>query len=145
MRLEITRKAHLATRAITVLAAQRARQKGAELARQLDASPGFLAQAMTPLVDAGWVRSEPGPTGGYLLAVDPATVTARDVIEAVEGPTDTTGCVVEDRPCADGDHCAMHVPWTTARSLLLRQLETITLATMASGETQPLVRSATRG
>ena len=34
--------------------------KAAELADEIGASAGFLAQAMTPLVTKGWVRSEPG-------------------------------------------------------------------------------------
>ncbi len=96
--------------------------KAGELAERLDASPGFLAQAMTPLVNRGWVRSEPGPTGGYEAAADPATVSVLDVIEAVEGPTDVGGCVLEDRACGGGGPCALHVPWTRARTLLLSEL-----------------------
>ena len=50
---------------------------------------GFLTQAMTPLVPQGWVRSDPGPTGGYVAVFDPAELTVLEVIEAVEGPDDT--------------------------------------------------------
>ena len=84
MRLEVTRRADLATRALTALV-EGDKLKAADRAHPLDASPGFLAQAMTPLVNQGWVRSEPGPTGGYRLAADPASLSVRHVIEAVEG------------------------------------------------------------
>ena len=60
MRLEVTRRTDLATRALIALAAGGGRRKASELAADLDASPGFLSQAMTPMVNRGWVRSEPG-------------------------------------------------------------------------------------
>src|SRR6478735_3472211 len=112
MRLEITRRADLATRAMLILATARARTKAADLAELLDTSAGFVAQAMTPLVANGWVRSDPGPSGGYTLIADLGDVSVLDVIEAVEGITDTARCVLEDRTCARGGHCALHVPWS---------------------------------
>jgi Rrf2 family transcriptional regulator, iron-sulfur cluster assembly transcription factor len=122
VRLEITRRADLATRALRELATAGTRLKAAELAGRVDTSAGFLAQAMTPLVGWGWVRSEPGPTGGYLATVDLADVSVLAVIEAVEGPTDTTRCVLQDRPCDGAGPCALHVPWARARAQLLDEL-----------------------
>lgn len=133
MRLEVTRRADLAIRALLALARSPGRMKGAALAAELDASPGFLAQAMTPLVSRGWVRSDPGPTGGYRLTAELARVSILDVIEAVEGPTDVTRCVLEDRACGRRDHCALHVPWSTARAHLLQELGDTTLATVGPG------------
>ena len=116
MRLEITRRTDLATRALLYLADQGERTKSSALAEAVGTSPGFLSQAMTPLVAAGWVRSDPGPTGGYTALADPSTVSVLDVIEAVEGPTDTGRCVLEDRPCAGAAVCALHRPWSSARA-----------------------------
>jgi Rrf2 family protein len=137
VRLEITRRADLATRALLALAGAGERRKGAQLAAELDASAGFLAQAMTPLVDAGWVRSEPGPTGGYRLAVSLDDVSVLDVIEAVEGETEVTRCVLEDRPCAGGGQCALHVPWSRARTQLLDELAATALSTVGSSVASP--------
>ncbi|HEX6422188.1 MAG TPA: Rrf2 family transcriptional regulator [Acidimicrobiales bacterium] len=128
MRLEITRRADLATRALLALAGEGGKLKGGELAERLGASAGFLAQSMTPLVAQGWVRSEPGPTGGYVLAADPAQVSVLAVIEAVEGPTDAARCVLEDRLCSGGGPCALHQPWSKARTLLLDELDATSLA-----------------
>lgn len=122
MRLEITRRADLATRALVALHARGERMKAPQLAAELDASAGYLAQALSPLVARGWVRSEPGPTGGYRLVADLADVSVLQVIEAVEGPTDVVGCVLDDRPCGRSRHCALHAPWARARSSLLGEL-----------------------
>lgn len=132
MRLEVTRKSDLATRVLLILTQDRGRHKGSALADALGASPGFLAQAITPLVNAGWVRSEPGPTGGYILDTDPSTFSIRQVIEAVEGPTDTFTCVLQDRPCSEAEPCPLHLPWSTARSTLLSELDAMSVADLAT-------------
>jgi Rrf2 family protein len=122
MRLEVTRKSDLAVRALRALAERGGRVKGSALARAIDSTPGFVAQVMTPLVHQGWVRSEPGPSGGYSLGRDLAEVSVLDVIEAIEGATDTGRCVLADRPCDTEGTCALHVPWSRARAQLLGEL-----------------------
>lgn len=122
MRLEVTRRTDLATRALLVLAEAGERRKASELAADLDASVGFLSQAMTPLVKRGWVRSDPGRTGGYTTVTSLDEVSVLDVVEAVEGPTDVARCVLEDRSCAGGAQCALHDAWAHARGRLLRDL-----------------------
>ena len=132
MRLEITRRADLATRAMLILAATDDRTKAAQIAEHLDTSAGFVAQAMTPLVASGWVRSDPGPNGGYTLIADLDRVSVLDVIEAVEGTTDTGRCVLEDRACSRDAHCALHVPWSRARTQLLGELAETPLASLTT-------------
>jgi Rrf2 family iron-sulfur cluster assembly transcriptional regulator len=131
MRLEVTRRTDLATRALLALAATGERRKASELAEALGTTPGFLSQAMTPLVQRGWVRSEPGRSGGYTAAVPLADVSVLDVVEAVEGETDKARCVLEDRPCAGGGLCALHDAWTQARHHLLHELAETSLASVA--------------
>jgi Rrf2 family protein len=77
--------------------------------------PGFMPQVLSPLVRRGWVGSDPGPTGGYSLRVAPEEISVLDVIEAIEGVTDTTNCVLADRPCSEQGPCSLHVPWSSAR------------------------------
>lgn len=130
MRLEVTRKSDLAVRTLRMLGTLEpgSRMKGPMLATTVGSTPGFLAQVATPLVRAGWVSSDPGPTGGYSLRVDLATLSVLAVIEAVEGPTDTGRCVLADRPCGDEGPCALHHAWLRARAELLRELEATPVA-----------------
>ena len=116
MQLSITRRTDLATRALLTLDRSGEKRKASDLAAELDASAGFLAQAMTPLVNQGWVRSEPGPAGGYRAVVSLDDVSVLDVVEAVEGPTDVTRCVLEGRPCNQGGRCALHDAWARTRA-----------------------------
>lgn len=134
MRLEVTRKSDLAVRALRTLAdlGPGQRCKATELAELVGSTPGFVAQVVTPLVRAGWVASDPGPTGGYSLDVDLATVSVLAVIEAVEGPTDSGRCVLADRPCSESGPCALHTAWQRARDELLRELGATSVCHVAS-------------
>lgn len=122
MRLEVSRKADLATRTLIELAHTGRRSKASELAAAVGTTPGFLSQVIAPLASRGWVRSDPGPTGGYSATVGLDDVSVLDVIEAVEGPSDSGRCVLEDRPCGAERQCALHVPWTRALTSLLKEL-----------------------
>ena len=122
MRLEVTRRSDLAIRALLALTEGRDRTKAADLAGKVGTTKGFLTQVMHPLVRHGWVRSDPGPTGGYAADFEPATVSVLDVIEAIEGPVDTGRCVLEDRSCAAAGTCALHRPWSRARGNLIEEL-----------------------
>ena len=96
--------------------------KAPALAEALGTTPGFVAQVMNPLVRAGWVRSDPGPTGGYTLAVALDAVSVLAVIEAVDGATDQGRCVVEAKQCNAARPCALHVAWSDARTRLMDSL-----------------------
>ena len=83
MRLEITRKTDLATRAMIALARVGTKTKASLLAEAVGTTTGFLSQVMTPLVAQGWVRSDPGPTGGYTCLIDINNISILEVIEAI--------------------------------------------------------------
>ncbi len=101
----------------------------------MGSSSGFVSQVLNPLVRAGWVRSDPGPSGGYSLTVDLDSVSVLAVIEAIEGPTDSGRCVLADRACDEAGTCALHVPWLRARAELLRQLDATSVADASVVET----------
>lgn len=132
MRLEVTRRAELAVRAIGELAAGEARIKAGDLATSLATTTGFVAHVLSPLVKAGWVRSDPGPAGGYRLREEARGLSVLDIIEAVDGPTDDGRCVVEDRPCTPTDRCVMHSAWQRARSELRAGLAAMPAASWSS-------------
>jgi DNA-binding IscR family transcriptional regulator len=98
------------------------------LADAVGSTSGFVSQVLNPLVRQGWVRSDPGPSGGHPLAVGLNEVSVLAVIEAIEGPTASGRCVLADRPSDDTCTCALHVPWMRARVLLLSELAATSVA-----------------
>jgi Rrf2 family protein len=133
VRLEITRKADLAIRALVLLGESPERAKAAELAEALDTTLGFVPQVLAPLVKAGWVRSDPGPTGGYSCRVELDDVSVLQVIEAVDGATDAGRCVVADRACREQHPCVLHTAWGRARAELIGVLQATPLSAVGVG------------
>lgn len=130
MRLEISRRTDLATQALLVLGATDGRIKGPALAEAVGTTSGFLSQVLSPLVTRRWIRSDPGPTGGYSLSVALDRISVLEVLEAIEGPTDSGECVLEDRACTSTHPCALHVPWSKARAQLLAELAATPLSSL---------------
>lgn len=132
MRLEITQRADLAVRALVELQAAASRLKSTDLAEVLGTTAGFVPQVMGPLVRAGWVRSVPGPTGGYETQVELESLNVLQVVEAVDGPTENGRCVVAERRCDVEHPCALHAAWAHARSELRTSLGDLRLSTVAA-------------
>lgn len=125
----MTRRAELAVRAVATLAARPDRMKAGDLAETLSTTTGFVPQVVGPLVKAGWVRSDPGPTGGYSLQPEAENLSVLDVIEAIDGPLDDGRCVAVNRPCSPQRPCVLHRPWQAARRELQDHLAAVPATT----------------
>jgi Rrf2 family iron-sulfur cluster assembly transcriptional regulator len=128
MRLELNKSTDLALQAMRVLCAYGDRLAGTALAQTLETSHQYLPQIMAPLVHRGWVTSKPGPSGGYELVAKEGSISVLELIEAMEGPTDTETSVLSGEACGTDDPCALHEVWSKALEDLLHQLDSISLA-----------------
>ena len=108
------------------------RVKASVLGERLGTTASFVPQVLGPLVRAGWVQSDPGPTGGYRCRVPLSEVNVLEVIEAVDGATDLGRCVVADRPCQAADPCVLHVAWALARNELVGVLQSTPMSAVGS-------------
>ena len=132
MRLEITQRADLAVRALVALQSSTDRLKSADLADLLGTTSGFIPQVMGPLVRVGWVRSVPGPTGGYERQRDLDSLSVLEIVETIDGPTDNGRCVVAERLCDAAEPCALHVAWARARHELRDSLGGLRLSEVSA-------------
>jgi len=140
MRLELTRRADYAVRAMLALAAGKSGQvtTGRDIADQMAIPVAFLPRVMADMVAAGLVRSTTGRSGGYVLARSAEEIALLEVIEAVEGDSRRTTCVLRGGPCGQDGHCQVHDVFFAAQDALLERLRGVTLAALAdrSGETR---------
>ena len=102
----------------------------ADLARSQDISQPYLEQIAGDLRRAGLLRSKRGAQGGYSLVRSPSSVTAGDVIRALEGNILPVQCVAGDAcvPCAREQDCTARGIWELVRDRLVETLDSITLA-----------------
>lgn len=102
-----------------------------ELAVMLDTNPVLVRRMMGGLRDAGYVRSTAGRNGGWVLAVEPDSITVLDVYQALEEPVifaiganvDHPGCVQEQ--AING---ALEVAMAQAAGALLREFSQVKLS-----------------
>ncbi len=105
------------------------------LARAMDTNPVVIRRVMAGLREEGYVRSEKGHGGGWMLACDLAKVTLRDIYEAVGRPsllaignrTESPNCLVEQAVNA-----ALDGVFRDAEALLLSRLGNVTLAALSA-------------
>lgn len=128
MRLDLNKRTDLALRAMEELCVKESRVAGPELAEALNTTRQYLPQILNPLVKARWVRSTPGPHGGYELLIPLEDLTVLQLIEVMEGPTSNGTCVLTRDVCPQAELCALHGAWQQAREALINELDSISLA-----------------
>lgn len=106
-----------------------------QLAKAMDTNPVVVRRVMAGLRDHGYVRSEKGHGGGWVLACELSNVTLRDVYVALGAPsllaignrTESPGCLVEQAVNA-----ALGASFDAAEALLLERLAEVTLASLVN-------------
>jgi Rrf2 family protein len=138
MRLQLTRRADYAVRAMLALARQPGKYlSGSRLASEVSIPGHFVTQVMGDLVEAGLVEARTGRTGGYRLAHAADATSMLAVVEAVEGDTRRQVCVLRGGPCRRDGTCAVHEIFSDAQEALLARLEKATLADAAQHGGRP--------
>ncbi len=98
-----------------------------EIAHMLSTNPVVVRRTMAGLRDSGYVRSEKGHGGGWLIAADLETVTLLDVHRAVGGPR--LFAIGNDHPNPD---CAVEKVVNEALEDVLREAEALLVARLGT-------------
>ena len=69
-----------------------------------------LAKILQRLAKAGLLQSQHGTHGGYMLARAAHTISAFEVIRAIDGPLFITSCVTVRGECDQTDRCNIREP-----------------------------------
>jgi Rrf2 family protein len=135
MKIVPTRRTDYGVRALINLAQHYPQGQAAPaISKDMDIPVGFLRQVLQELGRADLVSSQPGRTGGYALAKDPADVTLHEIIEALEGKNEEPACALDGGPCHWDRACALHWVWMAAKDAFTSTLQGATLAQIASDD-----------
>lgn len=88
----------------------------AQIAKDLQMPPAFLAKVLRRLSAAGYLDNRTGRNGGVRLKVDPTALTLLDVIQTVSGPLLLDTCQTHER-CATQQrkgYCSLNGAWVRA-------------------------------
>ena len=72
----------------------------------------FLTKILQCLTEKGIFISHRGPHGGVLFARSPGEVTFQDIIEAIEGPSVFTACILGLSLCRKKNGCTSQEKWS---------------------------------
>ena len=129
--MSITRKTDYATRAVLALALNPGTAMNAEqISRHVVVPESFLKQILMQLRDAGVLRSERGPSGGYRLNHDPAEITMERIIRIFQGQLAPIACATRHEPeiCPMQVGCSLKEVWSEVRDATIAILENVTFA-----------------
>lgn len=132
--MQLTSRTEYAVRAMLDLAGLDGKQATAkDIAKRQDIPPKFLPQIMVDLGRAGLVQGTRGSGGGVRIAVDPAKITIRRIVDALEGPMALYACLEDATACRRHGRCEVQHLWSWAQARFLDALEDFTLQDVLDG------------
>tara|TARA_X000000368_G_scaffold134713_1_gene105707 strand:- start:6953 stop:7387 length:435 start_codon:yes stop_codon:yes gene_type:complete len=98
----------------------------------------YLEQIFRKLRLAGIVKSIRGRNGGYLYAKNPASITIKEVMHAVDEVLDATKCNGTSA-CHNGKKCSTHDLWHELNNIVEDYLEKITIYSLVESYDSPYI------
>lgn len=97
-----------------------------ELGSRMSISDGYLEEIAASLKKAGLIQGRTGPNGGYMLAVKPKEISAKAIVEAIEGPIAIVRCH-DNAECPFHGKCHSRKLWDVLQGRIQDVLEKTTL------------------
>jgi len=131
--LKLTKKADYALIALRHIAVSpRGTASAKEISDVYNIPLALLAKVLQTLTRTALLRSVAGTNGGYQLLRSPASITALEVIRAIDGPVVLTSCFTSQEPCGQSDKCTVREPLRRVHEAILDLLGKMTIRGLAT-------------
>jgi Rrf2 family protein len=97
--VHLTEAASLAIHSMVLIAKSDIHVNVNILAKEMGASRNHLAKVLQQLVKHNYLKSVRGPSGGFVLNVNPGEVHLLDIYEAIEGKIESHECPQDKQIC----------------------------------------------
>ena len=101
-----------------------------DVAESYGIPPEALAKIMQRLVKSGLLVSQQGTHGGYTLARSADSISAFEVIRAIDGPLFITSCITVRGECDQSDRCTIREPLRRVNDSIEQVLRRIKISHM---------------
>lgn len=91
----------------------------------------LMAKILQRLARNGILISQQGTHGGYSLAKSPSEITAFEIIDAIDGPVQITGCVTTRGECDQTANCMVREPLREVNERVIQALSEVTISHMS--------------
>ncbi len=102
------------------------------IAKAIKVPESYLRKVFQLLARASLVSSQRGVHGGFLLARDPARITLKDIVEAIDGSLPLYTCMKARRKCSS-EPCPVSEAFEQGRAKMAEVLDATTLEDLAAG------------
>jgi Rrf2 family protein len=128
----VSRRVDYGLKLLVALAAdqQSGSQATSKLASRLDIPLAFLHQIGRSLIQAGILRSTPGPGGGLRLNQTPEDISLLQVLEVLDGPVCLSECL-EDGATENPNAYPYHQAWASIQQRLVEELSSVKISNLA--------------
>jgi Rrf2 family protein len=118
MTVIFSKKCEYGLQAVLYLAAQKDREiiPAEEIANKLSIPKEFVSKILQSLTESGIVNSRKGKSGGFAIAKDPKKIKLIDVVEAIDGLSMFSSCILGFPHCNPDNPCPLHDKWGELRS-----------------------------
>jgi Rrf2 family protein len=128
----LTQKGKYAIKALIYMAEKGVLVKTQDIADGAQIPKKFLETILLELKRHGFVESQQGATGGYLLSKSPREINLADLYRIFEGPIALISCAAEKfyKPCSDCENvatCTLRLAMKQVRDQTFKTLEAITI------------------
>jgi Rrf2 family cysteine metabolism transcriptional repressor len=107
-----------------------------EISRRQQIPLPYLEHLISPLVQAGIVKSTRGIGGGVWLLRPPQEVVLSEVIQLFEGSIAPVECVDNPKTCSRSELCVAHDIWDEVKEAISGVLQSLTLQDLAERQRQ---------
>ena len=103
----LSEAASIALHGVILIAQEKSGLNVLKIAERTDTSKHHVAKIMQRLVKAGYLTSQRGPSGGFVLKRKPEDINFLELYEAIEGPIEISACPMDKQICPF-DKCLMN-------------------------------------
>ena len=127
--LKISTKSRYGTRAVLEIALNRSGKKltRKQISQNQEIPSPYLENILISLKTKGIIRTIRGPKGGYELAKNPEDITVFQIVDILEGSSDSIPCLEDSNLCARNSICVTRGVWSKLQKAQEYLLSEITI------------------
>ena len=103
----LSEAASIALHGIILIAKEKEGLNVIKISERTDTSKHHVAKVMQRLVKAGYLTSQRGPSGGFVMRKNAEDVNFLEIYETIEGPIEVSECPMDKQICPF-DKCIMN-------------------------------------
>src|ERR1700685_1089712 len=145
--LKLTKKADYGLMALKFLAEHpdSAALSAKDISDEYHIPAQLLAKTLQQLTKAGLLKSHPGMNGGYALSRDARSISAYEVILAIDGPFFITSCTKGAKPCDLTPSCTIKEPLARVNDTIAGVLKSISIYDLGEHDNSAVKQAARHG